>query len=241
MDMLESGCDDTDMRRTVLFAPSILGADPLNVGGAVDSLSGRFDWLHLDVMDGRFVQNISFGPAMVEALRKRYRDAFLDVHLMVDRLDVLLPAFVSAGASQITIHAEVEPQLLHSRLTRLRQAGVRAGVALAPPTPVEQVRFVLDVVDVVLLMSVTPGFGGQTLIGSVLEKERDLVRLRAVENYNYLTEMDGGINRDSLASVVAAGCDAVVMGSAVFNSPDPARYLEESRIIAKEALVDARC
>jgi ribulose-phosphate 3-epimerase len=228
------------MSRTVLFAPSILGADPLNVGAAVDSLSGKFDWLHLDIMDGHFVQNISFGPAMVEALRKRYREAFLDVHLMLDRLDVLLPAFLHAGASQITIHAEAEPQLLHSRLSALRQAGVRAGVVLAPGTPVDQLRFVLDIVDVVLLMSVTPGFGGQTLIGSVLEKMRDLVRLRAVENYSYLTEMDGGINQDNLTSVVAAGCDVVVMGSAVFNSSDPARYLDESRIIAKEALVDAR-
>jgi ribulose-phosphate 3-epimerase len=225
------------MSRTVLFAPSILGADPLGIGSAVDSLSGKFDWLHLDIMDGHFVQNISFGPAVVEALRKRYKEAFLDVHLMVDRLDVLLPAFVKAGASQITIHAEVEPQLLHSRLGWIRRAGLRAGVVLAPATPVEQVRFVLDIVDVVLLMSVTPGFGGQTLIESVLEKVRDLVRLRAVENYDYLTEMDGGINRDNLAQVVAAGCDVVVMGSAIFDAPDPARCLDESRIAANARLL----
>lgn len=226
--------------RTFLFAPSILGADPLNIGAAVDSLAGNFDWLHLDVMDGHFVQNISYGPAMVEALRKRYGGAFLDVHLMLDKLDVLLPAFIKAGSSLISIHAEVEPQLLYARLTQIRAAGLKAGVVIAPVTPVEQLRFVLPIVDVVLLMSVTPGFGGQSFIDSTLEKARDLVRLRAVENYGYLIEMDGGIRQENVVQVAAAGCDVAVMGSAVFGSPDPARYLRESRTMVKEALANAR-
>lgn len=229
-----------DGNRTVLFAPSVLGADPLYVGAAVDALSGKFDWLHLDIMDGHFVRNISFGPAMVGALRKKYGEAFLDVHLMLDNPDVFLPAFINAGSSQITVHAEVEPQLLYSRLTEIRRAGLKAGVVIAPATPVEQLRFVLPIVDVVLLMSVTPGFGGQSMIEDTLEKARDLVRLRAVENYDYLIEIDGGIKRENVGRVAAAGCDVVVMGSAVFDSPDPGRYLDESRSTVKEALSNAR-
>ena len=222
--------------RTVLFAPSVLGAAPLFVGAAIDSLEGNFDWLHLDVMDGHFVQNLSFGPSIVKALRERYQGAFIDVHLMVDRLDVLLPAFLKAGASQLTIHAEVEPQLLHSRLCWIRDSGVRAGVAVAPVTPVEQLSLVLPLVDVVMVMSVTPGFGGQTLIESTLEKTRDLVRLRAAEGYNYLTEMDGGIRLENAAQVAMAGCDVLVIGSALFSSPDPAAYLRDSRQHVREAL-----
>lgn len=225
---------------TILFAPSVLGADPLNVEAAIDSLAGKFDWLHLDVMDGNFVRNISFGPAMAGALRKKYKEAFLDVHLMLGNLEVFIPAFIASGASQITIHAEVEPQLLYSRLTQIRQAGVKAGVVLAPATPLEQLRFVLPVVDIVLVMSVTPGFGGQSMIEGTLDKVRDLVSLRAVENYSYLIEIDGGIKLENVGRVAAAGCDVVVMGSALFDSPEPARYLDESRNAVKEAFVNAR-
>ena len=227
------------MRRKVLFAPSLLGADPLAVGDAVEKVRGCCDWLHLDVMDGHFVRNISFGSAMVKALRKRYPDVFLDVHLMLDRLDVLLPAFIEAGASQITIHAETEPQQLHAELSAIRSAGLKAGVALAPPTGLEDLSYVQDLVDLVLVMSVTPGFGGQSLIGSVLEKTRDLVRLRAVEKRSYLIQMDGGIHAGNVAEVALAGCDVVVAGSAVFNSPDPALYLNDMRLKVKEALADA--
>lgn len=240
--------------RNFLLAPSILGADPLELGAAVDSLAGKYDWLHLDIMDGHFVQNISYGPGVVRALRKKYDDAFLDVHLMLDRLDVLLPAFVEAGASQISIHAEVESQLLHSRLSWIRRSGLKAGVAVAPATPVELLRPVLDLVDVVMVMSVTPGFGGQELIEGSLEKARDLVRFRAVEHYGYLIQMDGGIKLENAARIASAGCDAFVMGSAVFGSPDPAGYLEQVRSelqrvpnrelrtekTVKEAFVDAR-
>ena len=224
----------------VLLAPSILGADPLNVGAAVDSILGHFDWLHVDVMDGHFVRNMSFSPAIVKALREKYNDVFLDVHLMLDELNVLMPVFVNSGASQVTIHAEVEPQLLHSRLCSIKEAGVKVGIALAPLTPVEHVRVALPIVDVVLLLSVTPGFGGQSLIEETLEKARDLTRLRAADDYKYLIEIDGGVNLDNVARVAAAGCDVVVMGSAVFGCSDPADYLKKAKNCLKEALADVR-
>jgi ribulose-phosphate 3-epimerase len=217
------------MAGDILLAPSVLGADPLAVGAAIDALKGEYDWLHLDVMDGRFVRNLSFGPKMAETLRERYPDAFLDVHLMAENLDVFLPLFAESGASQISIHAEAESQQLHGRLSWIREKGLRAGVVLAPATPVEQIRFVLPLVDVVLVMSVTPGFGGQKLIESSLEKTRDLVRLRAVEGYRYRIEMDGGIKLENAPRLRAAGCEVFVMGSAVFGAPDPGEYLKKTR------------
>jgi ribulose-phosphate 3-epimerase len=180
-------------------------------------------------MDGHFVPNISFGPGMARALRKRYPDVFLDAHLMLGHPDAFLSAFADSGVSQISVHAEVEPQLLHGRLTRIRGLGLAAGVVIAPPTPVDLLRFVLPVVDVVMVMSVTPGFGGQKLIEETLEKTRDLTRLRAVEGYDYRIQMDGGIDLENAARVADAGCDIFVVGSALFGNPDPASYLKEMK------------
>lgn len=215
--------------RRFLIAPSLLGADPLNISGAVDSLGNNYDWLHLDIMDGHFVRNLSFGPEFARALRKKYPDSFIDTHLMIDKLEVILPLFMNAGSSLITIHAETEPQLLHASLSMIKSAGLKAGIALCPPTPVVNIKTVLELADLVLVMSVTPGFGGQKFIESSLEKVRELVSLRAVHKYNYLIEIDGGINADNISRAVNAGCDVIVMGSAVFAQKEksPENWLAE--------------
>ncbi len=213
--------------RNVLIAPSLLGADALNIARSIDSLGSNYDWLHLDIMDGHFVRNLSFGPEFARALRKNYPDAFIDAHLMIDRLEILLPLFIESGASLITLHAETEPHLLHASVSMIKNAGLKAGIALCPPTPVSNIRAVLELADLVLVMSVTPGFGGQKFIESSLEKVRELVSLRAVHKYNYLIEIDGGINKDTISRAVLAGCDVLVMGSAVFAQENPGRWLAD--------------
>lgn len=224
------------IERNFLFAPSLLGADPLNLAANIDSLGANYDWLHLDIMDGHFVRNLSFGPEFSRALRKRYPNAFIDVHLMVDRLEVILPLFIEAGASLITIHAETEPHLLHASLSMIKNAGLKAGISLCPPTPAANIKSVLDLADLVLVMSVTPGFGGQKFIDSSLDKVRELVSLRAVNKHNYLIEIDGGINEKNITCSIFAGCDVIVMGSAVFRNENPGLWLAELRAGIKEAM-----
>ena len=192
-------------------------------------MQGNYDWLHLDIMDGHFVRNLSFGPEFCAALRKRYPDAFIDVHLMIDELAVILPLFMKAGASHITIHAETEPQLLHASLSLIRDAGIGAGVAICPPTSVASIESVLGLADLVLVMSVTPGFGGQKFIEESLEKVRELVSIREVHKYNYRIEIDGGINENTITRSVLAGCDVLVMGSATFRNDNPGAWLADMK------------
>ena len=213
-----------------------MGADPLNISGSIDSLRDNYDWLHLDIMDGHFVRNLSFGPEFARSLRKKYPDSFIDTHLMIDRLEVLLPLFMASGSSLITIHAETEPHLLHASLSMIRNAGLKAGIALCPPTPVSSIKSVLDLADLVLVMSVTPGFGGQKFIEGSLEKVRELASLRAANKHNYVIEIDGGINKDNINRVVLAGCDVIVMGSAVFAQENPGAWLSDIKAGIKEAV-----
>ena len=216
--------------RKVLLAPSLLGADPLNISGAIASLENNFDWLHLDVMDGHFVKNLSFGPRFAEALREQYPETFIDAHLMTDDLDIILPLFIDEKPSSITVHAETEGHLLHESLRKIKNAGIQAGVALCPPTRVMSLdENILENVDLILVMSVTPGFGGQKFIEGSLRKVRELVSLRAVHKYKYRIEIDGGINENNIISAVNAGCDVIVTGSAVFRSGQPGRWLAKAK------------
>ncbi|MBL3539681.1 ribulose-phosphate 3-epimerase [Aminivibrio sp.] len=226
------------MMREVLFAPSLLSADILDVRSSIAALRGEHDWLHVDVMDGVFVPNITFGPGFVSALRKRYPVEVLDVHLMVEHPDRLIDSFLDAGSDYLTVHLEADRHI-HRTLTMIRERGARAGVSINPGTPEELLRPVLPLADLVLVMSVNPGFGGQSFIPSALEKTKSLCRWREASHYNYRVEMDGGIGWGNAAEIALAGCDVIVMGSAVFGAQDPALFLQEIKLNVKEAIAHA--
>ncbi len=216
------------------IVPSILSADFARLAEEIAKVEqGGASMLHIDVMDGHFVPNMTVGPLVVKAIRRVTRMT-LDVHLMVTNPDPLAPLFIEAGADQISVHQETCPHL--DRSLRLIQAeGALAGVVLNPSTPVTMLDEVLETADFVLLMSVNPGFGGQRLIPRVLEKARTLALRRRQYGLKFPIEIDGGVNLDNLSEVVRAGVDWVVAGATIFLSPDPAATVAQMRRIAQEA------
>lgn len=203
----------------IKIAPSILSADFARLGQQVaDATQASADYIHLDVMDGRFVPNITFGPVVVESI-KSYTNLPLDAHLMIVEPERRIPDFIQAGVDHVTVHAEACTHL-HRVLQQIKDGGCRAGVALNPVTPISAIEEALPFLDIVLILTVNPGFGGQILIPEVLDK---VSRLRAIideRGYDVELEVDGGVNAQTAADVVNAGAHTLIAGSAVFNKKD---------------------
>lgn len=222
-----------------ILAPSILAADYTRLGEQIDECDDAdVQWLHCDIMDGHFVPNISYGPKFVKAAGS-CTDAFLDVHLMIENPDQYIEAFVDAGADQITVHQEACPHL-HRTIQNIHQHGITAGVAINPATSLHTVEPILNEIDLVLLMSVNPGFGGQSFIESTYDRLQQLSRMRDEHGASFLIEVDGGVNLDNIEKVTQCGADVLVAGSAVFkakNIPKRIEKLTQQAQAGKETMV----
>ena len=216
-------------RPDAVIAPSILSANFAKLGEEVDAvLAAGADWVHFDVMDNHYVPNLTIGPLVCEALRNHGVTAPIDVHLMVEPVDRIVPDFARAGASIVSFHPEASRHV-HRTIQLIRGEGCQAGLVLNPATPVEVLDYVLEELDLVLLMSVNPGFGGQAFIPSTLEKLRAVrERIDAIGKPIRL-EIDGGVKPDNIGRIAAAGADAFVAGSAIFGQPDYASVIASMR------------
>jgi len=213
-----------------LVAPSILAADFANLQRDVEMLNAsEADWLHVDVMDGRFVPNISFGFPVVKAVKK-YAKKPLDVHLMIVEPERYITEFAEAGADRITIHYEVSPNL-HRTVQVIKELGCKACVAINPHTTVASLEDIILDLDMVLIMSVNPGFGGQKFISNTYKKLTEIKALKRRYNTELLIEVDGGVDITSAAKLIDAGADVLVAGNAVFSAPDPTKYISELKNI----------
>lgn len=209
----------------VKIAPSILAANFAKLGEEVLEVEkAGADLIHIDVMDGHFVPNITMGPIVVEALRP-LTTLPLDVHLMIENADQYIEAFAKAGADYITVHVEACPHL-HRTIQLIRSLGVKPGVVLNPHTPVESIGHVLEDIDMVLFMTVNPGFGGQKFIHSVVPKVKQLADIIRERNLSIEIEIDGGINEETIKPCVEAGATVLVAGSAIYNAPDKGKALQ---------------
>lgn len=211
------------------IAPSILSADFARLGAEIDAvLAAGADWIHVDVMDNHYVPNLTIGPVVVESLRRHAPQAFFDVHLMVEPVDALIPAFAAAGANLISFHPEASRHVDRT-LSLIREHGCEAGLVLNPATPLDHLDYVMDRLDLILLMSVNPGFGGQSFIPWALPKLAQVRERIAASGRDIRLEIDGGIKVDNIADAARAGADTFVAGSAVFGSNDYAATIAAMR------------
>ena len=211
------------MKLNPIIAPSILSANFAKLGEEVDAvIAGGADWIHFDVMDNHYVPNLTIGPMVCAALKSHGVNSPIDVHLMVKPVDRLIDEFAGAGADIITFHPEASEHI-DRNLQQIRDAGCRAGLVLNPATPLTHLTHVMDKLDVVLLMSVNPGFGGQSFIRSTLNKIKNLRELIDNSEYEIRLEVDGGVKLENIAEIANAGADTFVAGSAIFSQPD---YME---------------
>jgi len=220
-----------------VLAPSILAADFSKLGEELETCTDSdISWFHCDIMDGHFVPNISYGPGIVESVRSSVpKDAFLDVHLMIENPDNYIEEFADAGADLISVHYEACPHL-HRTIQNIKQVGCMSGVVINPATSVDLIIPILEYVDLALIMSVNPGFGGQSFIDSSYRKIKELAILREKHNLNYLIQVDGGVGKSNIKKLVNAGVDVLVAGSSVFKTDDiPERISELKHIITKSS------
>lgn len=220
---------------SIIVSPSLLSADFLNLGKDVEMVnSSQADWFHLDIMDGVFVPNISYGLPIVAQIKKIAQKP-LDVHLMIVQPERYVEAFHKAGADILTVHLEASTHL-HRTLQQIKSLGMKAGVALNPHTPINQLEDIIQDIDVVLIMSVNPGFGGQSFISHTLEKVKKLKQLIRTTQSHTLIEVDGGVNLETGQQLIIAGADALVAGSFVFSSKNPAATIEELKMLRSSNL-----
>ncbi|WP_428235045.1 ribulose-phosphate 3-epimerase [Gracilimonas sp.] len=210
-----------------IVAPSILAANFTRLGQDIDdAVKGGASWIHCDIMDGHFVPNISYGPGVVKAAKSAAPQAFIDVHLMIENPDDYVEAFVQAGADLISVHFETCPHL-HRTLQNIKKYGIMTGVVVNPATSLHNIEPVLNDVDLVLIMSVNPGFGGQSFIESSYDKLKRLAEIREEQELGFLIQVDGGVNLKNAKKVAESGADILVAGSSVFSAEDITARFEE--------------